>query len=714
MAKKAKKTVKKTAKKKKNNVKKKVNSKVSTTKKNNNAKTVAKKETSPKKQVAPKIEAAPKVEPKVAVVEKTPETKRYLNIFLYYFVIIYFLELSYKFLVFKNVFNSNLISIVLFTAPIALIMTFITKLFSPKANKIIMWVIISILTFLFVGQYIFIGLFSVPFSFNTLSIATQALGFVDIIIKAILSRIPGIILLLLPLISLIFAQKKINYEKNNFVHNYFLILFIIITYSVSIISLTINNKGIYSNYRIYYKVDAPSEIINRFGLVTGTKIDIKRIIFGLEIEIILNNNPGKIDKDEEISYNMQDINFENLIANSKNETINNMHAYFMNETPTKKNEYTGMFEGKNLIFIIAEGFNQIAVREDVTPTLYKLTNNGFVFNNFYSPVFLSTTGGEFQATAGLIPTQETLEAWKKNQPTIPYALGHTFGNIGYNSRVYHNWTYTFYKRNLTMPTLGFNNYMGCGNGLEKRIDCKPWTPSDIDMVDTTTTDFLGKNEPFLTYYFTVSGHSNYNWGGQKIARKNKHLVDHLDLSEPAQAYLATQIELDKALELLIQRLEESGELSNTVITLVGDHYPYTLDEKTINELSTYKRDKLFEVNRSNFIIWNSEMDRIEIDKLVGQIDVLPTILNLFNINYDSRLIIGKDGLSDTEGLVIFSDRSWITKEGRYNTRTKVFTPNAGYTVDQEYIDKIEAMVANKFTMSNLIIKNNYYELVLKK
>ena len=72
-----------------------------------------------------------------------------------------------------------------------------------------------------------------------------------------------------------------------------------------------------------------------------------------------------------------------------------------------------------------------------------------------------------------------------------------------------------------------------------------------------------------------------------------------------------------------------------------------------------------EVNRSNFILWNSEAKTVEVDKVGSQIDVLPTLLNLFGIEYDSRLIIGKDILSDAPGLAIFSNRSWVSDYGTY-------------------------------------------------
>ena len=344
-----------------------------------------------------------------------------------------------------------------------------------------------------------------------------------------------------------------------------------------------------------------------------------------------------------------------------------------------------------------------------------MVNNGFVFNNFYSPVFLSTTGGEFQATTGLIPTQEILSTWKKKTPKISYALGNTFSQLGYRIHSYHNWTYTYYKRNITMKTLGFTNYLGCGNGLEDRMDCG-WLPQDSKMIEVTTPDYLNKEGNFVTYYVTVSGHSPYN-SGDNIARIHLDSVKDLTYSDSVKYYLAAQVELDKMLEELIKDLEESGELDNTVIALVGDHYPYTLSIDEMNEAATYEKDDTIEVNHSNFILWNNQIEEpIVIDKVGSQIDVLPTILNLFGIDYDSRLIVGKDILSDYEGLAIFSNRSWTSDYGSYDSSTKTFTLKEGKELKdetiEEYVTRINNRVANSFSISKLIIDNNYYEYIL--
>ena len=64
-----------------------------------------------------------------------------------------------------------------------------------------------------------------------------------------------------------------------------------------------------------------------------------------------------------------------------------------------------MFQGKNLILFTAESFSPWFISEELTPTLYRLTHEGFVFDNFYQPGWgQSTTGGEYAVMTGLLPT----------------------------------------------------------------------------------------------------------------------------------------------------------------------------------------------------------------------------------------------------------------------------------------------------------------------
>ena len=643
------------------------------------------------------------------------------------FLIIY-LEMIFKFTVLKSVKIIDIDTTLLFTVQIILILNLLCNVFKEKISKVIFYITTGILTIYFIIQTIFYNLFSVPFSFMTIGLAGNALDFTNIIKDAIIQNLGIIILLFLPLILIICIHRKIKFKIYNKKQIGIRIVSIIIIVIALICLIFIDRNGVYSSYNLFFNINAQEKNIGKFGLINSTFIDIYRTIFGFEEKAVIENN-NELEENQgsdetnqteptepeviEQTYNELDLGLDELINQTTDKGLKNVYEYISSTEPTNQNKYTGYFKDKNLIFILAEGFNSIAVDETLTPTLYKLTKSGFVFNNFYSPVFLSTTGGEFQASTGLIPTQSILSLWKKNKPKISYALGNSFSKYGYTANAYHNWTYTYYSRQDTMKTLGFDSYMGIGNGLEKLMDSK-WIPRDVDMINVTT-DMYTSEDKFVTYYITVSGHAPYNFGtGNSTATRYQEYVQNLPYSKPVKAYLATQMELDRALELLIQKLEEKGILEDTVIALVGDHYPYTLSIDEINEVSTYPRDSVVEVNRSNFILWNSEMQEpIIVDKVGSQIDVLPTLLNLFGIEYDSRLLIGQDILSDNPGVAIFSNRSWVSDYGTYFSADKQFVPKNNVEVEENYISDMNKSVANKFTMSQSFLKYNIYEKLVK-
>ena len=638
--------------------------------------------------------------------------KKTIHPSIFYTVIIMYLEILLKVVMTKQVFNLGTLYLVIFTIPIILLLTVLTKSFKPKVNRILSILLMLIITIFFGVQFVYFTLFSVPFSFSSIGMADQALDFITIIKDTLIKYWYYILAIIGPFIIFCIFQKKINYERTTKKRALVNFASFILLYLGSLTVLIPNEQ---SSKQLYFNIDNPIAIIDRFGMLTYTKIDVKRQLFGYEAEILLDieyPTTPEVQEPEEIVYgdNVIEIDFEAKKSNKK--AIQQINNFVSAQKPTSKHEYTGMFKGKNLIFILAEGFNEIAVDEVRTPTLYKMINEGFVFSNFYSPVHLSTTGGEFQAVTGLIPTQESLTLWKKEKPTVRYALGNAFNNIGYRTQAYHNWTHTYYKRQVTMKTLGFNKYIGCGNGLEKEMNCG-WLPYDTDMINVTTPKYLGKEGNFMTYYITVSGHSPYNSGSRPARRYIKEVTG--DYSTAVKYYLASQMELDRAVEQLIKNLEASGELDNTVIALVGDHYPYTLSTDEVNEVSTYTKDGVVGVNKSNFIIWNNQMEEpIVVDKLGSQIDVLPTLLNLFGIEYDSRLIIGKDILSNGECLAIFSNYSWVSDYGTYYANKKKFVPKEGVTLENqtEYVKAINNRVSNYYSISKLIMDNDYYNYIL--
>lgn len=629
--------------------------------------------------------------------------KKQKTIILYLFLLIY-LEAFNKILMFNKLLGKEFFIVILFSLSLAFIFNFMTHIFKEKTNKRICTFFVVFIIAFYLFNFLYYSLFSMPFSFTDLELMSNALSFYEIALHLIQTDLINILIFLLPFFLFLLYRKYFDFNQVKIKGKICTILLAITTYIFAILSLNLDKQTLYSPYNLYYNLDATTTSTEVLGLFTSQRLNIKRLLFGFQEKLITE----EVEEEQvEILYNKLDIDFDKLIEEEKDSSIKSIYQYLNTKKATNKNEYTGMYKGKNLIFILAEGFNSIAVDEARTPTLYKLIHEGFEFTNYYSPEFLSTTGGEFQAMTGLVPSQEILSIWRNEHPTLSYAIGNSFGRLGYNTYSYHNWFYKYYSRHVTMPTLGFSNYTACKNGLEKKINCS-WLPSDVDMMNVTFDNYA-KNSPFVTYYITVSGHAPYNFmGGNSMAVKNKKVVEDLPYTTPVKAYLASQMELEYALQTLIGKLEEAGILEDTVLVLTGDHYPYTLTKEEINEISTYEREELVSVNHSNLIIWNTNNEHKVVEKVASQIDVLPTILNLFGIDYDSRLFIGQDIFSNEEGLAIFASRSWKSDKGTYYK-------NTGFVGDEnvsaDYISYMNSRIANSFTISKLMLEKDIYKKI---
>lgn len=506
----------------------------------------------------------------------------------------------------------------------------------------------------------------------------------------------------------------------------------------------------------YYTWDYnANSAVPRFGLMTSLRLEGQYALFGLPEEQLTfapvvspdgsNSEETKppeeqdtddLDKPEQpekpVVYgdHVMDIDFAGLMAQSSG-WLKRMDQYFSTQTPTKENVYTGMFEGKNLILFTAESFSTPAIDEELTPTLYHLANNGFVFPHFYQPDWTqSTTGGEFAVMTGIIPT------WVNGKTSfsasadkvMPFALGWQFADLGYDVKAYHNNTYNYYGRDKTHPNLGYN-YVGIGNGLElPHPDL--WPTSDLEMMQATLDEsiqsYVNEGKKFHNYYMTVSGHCNYNFSSNDMAEKNEAAVAGVSGSEPVRAYKACNLELEYALKYTVEALEQAGIADDTVIVLTGDHYPYAMSEGEVdyyNEL-TGRNDnpKLTSRYQNTLILWSGCMEEPIVVETPGcAVDIVPTLSNLFGLEYDSRLLSGRDLLAPDVAvgqygtdmhLAVFADsgfgNSWVSNAGTYEASTRTFTPNPGVQVSEDYVQQVNQIVSDRYTFAKHLIGEDYY------
>lgn len=642
--------------------------------------------------------------------------KNKFKIILWWSFLIIYLEIIYKFFIMKDLLTTNTFSVVLFSIPWIIIFTIITSIFNEKVNKILTIVFSFLIILITLAQIVYYNFYNSMFSFLSLTTGTGQVMQFYVMIASVIARIWYIFaIILIPyILFLIFKNKLFNFKKNNlkFLISYLLIF--ILSFLGIVLVISKNNEGFYSLKRLIFKTHAPMLTIDKTGLFTMEMIDIERYIFGFNEEIYseqinVNNEEEKVPE-AKIEYNTTDIDFDKLINDETDDKIKSMHVYFKNTVPSNKNEYTGMFKDKNLIFITAEAFDTIAIDEKLTPTLSKIANNSFIFKNYYQPLYpVSTSDGEYMNLNSLIPKEGVWSFKQTSKISMPYGIGNMFNKEGYVSYGFHNHNYNYYDRQKSHKNIGLK-YYGCGNGLEKKMNCKHWPNSDKEMIDATTSYYIDKDK-FMTYYMTVSGHLNYNFSGNNMAYRNKNKVKNLKYSTAIKAYLATQIELDKSIEKLLQVLEEKGKLNDTLIVIAPDHYPYGLTTKQMNEISTIDRNDKFEKFHTTLIMYNPNIEKTVVDKVISSLDILPTIYNLYGLTFDSRLLMGRDIFSNNEHIVILSDRSWITDKGKYNSVTKEFTSTTNEEIEEDYIDRINMIVNQRYGMSSLIIDNNYYKKI---
>jgi len=504
-----------------------------------------------------------------------------------------------------------------------------------------------------------------------------------------------------------------------------LIAIVIIIISILFYSWTIVYKGMQNELqpipnKILIRAPENSNLaVSQFGINMYFWADLRSVIFKTSIDEISlestnsTNNNGNVITD--YSRIIDDSSWNELIANEKNSTHNKLNKYFINREITPKNDMTGIFEGKNLIVVLMESVNMIAINEKDFPTLYKLYNEGISFRNNYSPRNNCSTGNnEFTSMTSLFTINNTCTANTYRKNSYFEAIFNMFENSGYNTSSYHGYTEKYYYRNTIHKNMGSSKYYGVQDlGIKYSLTYGEWS-SDIDFVKASVPNFINEDK-FMAYLTTVTTHQTYNIHSEY----GDMFVDEwkdTDYSMMVKRYMSKMKYLDMAMEELLNELEAAGKLEDTVIALFADHYPYGLTNKQINSVLDYNVNVNKEVDRTPMMIYNAGMEPMKIEKYTTMIDLLPTLLNLFNVEYDPRLYFGHDIFSDYDDVAVFADGSWQDEIGYYNAVSGKF-------IDGDKIDDLthtnDEIVALNNTiqtaqkMSGLAIKNNYFNYLKK-
>lgn len=592
--------------------------------------------------------------------------------------------------------------------------------FAPRVNKIIFLSLSSLITLYFEIQFVYNSIFGEFMSFWQFSFGAEAVtNFWQQMLYGIGKALPQILLLLLPQAALFVLVLRgkwgLEFQKRRWPVQAAAACALAALHLSALGAMLLSDNGTFSAYRLYKNPNTATEIsVKNIGLLSTARLECKYLLMSGTAEASASyysdGEKVSIDVSEMGKSNMLDLDFDALSAETDSDVLKSLDQYFSQQEPTAKNEYTGIFEGYNLITICAEAFSPYLIDPERTPALYELSTNGFVFNNYFGSFPNNTTNGEYTFCMGLYPDlsrKKSMASFHASQNNyLPFCLGNLFKNAGAGTWAYHNYAGDYYSRDVTHPNMGYT-FKSATDGLDMELG---WPSSDLEMMEKSVGDYINSGEQFCAYYMTFSGHYQYNWENP-MSLKNRDVVEDLPYSDTVKAYIACNMELEYALEYLMDQLEAAGIADRTVIVLTNDHYPYGLTEAEYNELAGRTVDTTFEKYRNSFICYIPDVS-IPVDTYCSTADILPTLLNLFGFPYDSRLLAGKDVLSeDANNYAVLADQSFVTADFGFDTssgKVTYFSEGQDHAAAEEQIAAIQEEIADQFLMSADVLESDYY------
>ena len=626
---------------------------------------------------------------------------------------------------------------VLFLPAEAVFLSALTGWFKPKYNRIATPIVMLLPFAYYVSQLIYFRIFGSLFSVSMLGLGTDAVeNFGWALWSTVKESVLWIFVCLIPVIVAgLFSYSAPRHFFKKFrpeLHLFSVFKTVILWLLAVAFLLPFGTKDgtPYAAYSSSY-VDTDTAS-SQIGALTNSIVELGYRLFGStkkdeDASVLIPNVPEPpkeptIDSSPNV---LSGLDFATLKGLTNDKGKQQLCDYFASVSPTNKNEWTGKLKDYNLIYICAESFSKYAIDPVVTPTLYKLSHEGFKLNNFYNSFKNTTTNGEFALMTGLwadVSRDADCGTASGSFPQskdklIPFALGNMYENSGAKAYAYHNFRGYYYSRNKTHPNLGYSTtrFMGGTNGMHFTTS---WPSSDLEMMEQSVSDYIN-NDRFHAYYMTFSGHGPYS-DANPIAVRNlatvRELLNGRDLPSQAEYYLAANYELEKAMKYLMDELEKAGKLNKTMIIIAGDHYPYYLKDSALNALAGEKVEQNFDKFKSTCIMWAGGIETVEVNVPVCNVDILPSVLNLLGMEYDSRLLPGADMFSSNEHIAMFYNKTFVTEKVKYNAQkaTAEWLPaSAGMTEEQKkaYLDYCIAATKSRYTASLELMSEDFYRFV---
>lgn len=658
--------------------------------------------------------------------------------FLYFFCALFWLEGIVR----ASAFGTPIPTVwcVLFLGAAAALFTLLCSM-GGRIGTVLSFALTATVTVFYAAELIYEHIFDSFFSLVQIGMSAAALNsFGEEAILGIRECILPLLLLLLPLVMLgwLTAMRTFAARGKGAVTCITAATFLLL-HGTAVLCLPLGGRQSYSPYDLYHDTFVLQMSERQFGVLTTARLELCKMLFGAEkTPVIIVTEPiedatAVTTGDDDIPsgipsateplypYNIGDTDFAALADIEEDARVRALDNYFATQSGTRQNEYTGMFEGYNLILICCESFSPYLVDEARTPAIHKMATEGFVFTDYYNTICDNTSNGEYALCLGMLPDVSLLQrGWKHfydfnsftaaKENYLPYALGNQFLACGAKTYAVHNYFGDYYGRDKTHPNMGYT-FKSIFHGMTRVED---WPTSDVSMIEQTLPNMLTPDENgniprFHAYYLTFSGHMYYNFTSNDMAIKNRAVSEGLPYSTEVCAYIACQQELEYALETMNRMLEEAGVADKTLIVLTADHYPYNLGLDKLSELADRPLKAPEDKYRSALYIWSPSMSApITVEAPCATLDVLPTVSNLLGLPYDSRLLLGRDILSDCAHVAVLGDRSFVTETVYYDAETDTALPRTDAPIDPAAVERLVTDVKNRFTVSTEMLYTDYY------
>ena len=476
-----------------------------------------------------------------------------------------------------------------------------------------------------------------------------------------------------------------------------------------------NNLQLVSNKELFMTASNPAIAVDQYGTFGFFFIDLKTYLFPVEIEEA--QFTEVIERNEEItefSRVIDDTAWKQLISNEQDQTKKEIMTYLINQDITDKNDMTGIFKDKNVIFIMGESVNDIiAEYPKYYPNFAKILEHSYFYENNYSPRnSCATLNNEFSGMTSLYSIVNTCTASSYKGNVYPESLFNIYKKAGYTTFSAHDYTEAYYPRPTVHKNMGSEDYYNVQRlGIKYSNEYRNWADDDdffakvLKIIDQKQTT---KDTKFMAWLTTVSSHQPYTVDSNQ-GNKYFNMTNGTNFPTDVRRFMSKLKIVDDALGVLLEGLEKRGILDDTVIVFYGDHYPYGISKDNLNKVLSYNTKNDMNAEQVPFFIYNPSIEGETKKEYTSYVNVLPTMANLFGLDYDPRYYVGQDLFSDDyQSIVVFADGSWKNEIAYYNASKN----SIKYYTDKQYsaeeIKNINNTVKSKISFSNKIVKTNFF------